>query len=141
VYQLPWGFSVSGTFQAVPQPASAGAFTSISADYVATNAEIRPSLGRDLAAGPNGTATLELLKPFALLGGHTKQFDLRVGKLVSSAGKKRVRLSLDIYNVFNSNDWQTITTRLSSNAAANRWQRPTLILQARYFQLGTQIDF
>jgi hypothetical protein len=52
-----------------------------------------------------------------------------------------VRLSLDIYNVFNSNDWQTIITRLSSNAAVNRWQRPTLILQARYFQVGTQIDF
>ena len=141
VYQLPWGFSVSGTYQAVPQPASAGVFTSMTADYVATNAEIRPSLGRDLAAGANGTATLELLKPFELLGGHTKQLDLRVGKLLSSAGGNRIRLSLDIYNVFNSNDWQTMTTRISSNAAANRWQRPTLILLARYFQIGTQIDF
>jgi hypothetical protein len=141
VYQLPWGVSLSGTYQAVPQPASSGAFTSISADYVATNAEIRPSLGRDLAAGANGTATLELLKPFALLGGHTKQLDMRVGKMVYSSGGRRVRLALDVYNVFNANDWQTITTRLSSNAAANRWQRPTLILQARYFQVGTQIDF
>ena len=141
VYQLPWGMSVSGTYQAVPQPASAGALTSITADYVATNAEIRPTLNRDLSAGANGTATVELLKPFALLGGHTKQLDLRLGKLLSSAGRTRTRVSLDIYNVFNSNDWQTITTRLSSNAAANRWQRPTLILQARYFQVGAQIDF
>ncbi|MGH9256565.1 MAG: carboxypeptidase regulatory-like domain-containing protein [Vicinamibacterales bacterium] len=141
VYQLPWGMSVSGTYQAVPQPAGGGALTSITADYVAANAEIRPSLGRDLAAGANGTATLELLKPFALLGGHTKELDLRIGKLLSSSGRTRTRVSLDIYNVFNSNDWQTITTRLSSNAAANRWQRPTLILQARYVQIGTQIDF
>jgi hypothetical protein len=141
VYQLPWGMSLSGTYQAVPQPASAGALTSITADYVAANAEIRPSLGRDLAAGANGTATLELLKPFALLGGHTKQLDLRIGKSLPSSGRMRTRLSLDIYNVLNSNDWQTITTRLSSNAAANRWQRPTLILQARYIQVGTQIDF
>jgi hypothetical protein len=141
VYQLPWGVSLSGTYQAVPQPATAGALTSITADYVATNAEIRPSLGRDLAAGANGTATLELLKPFALLGGHTKQLDLRIGKSLPSSGRMRTRLSLDIYNVLNSNDWQTITTRLSSNAAANRWQRPTLILQARYIQVGTQIDF
>ena len=133
--------NVSGTFQAVPQPASGGAFTSITADYVATNAEIRPSLGRDLAAGANGTATVDLLKPFALRGGHTKQFDMRLGKRSSASGKRRVRLSMDVYNVFNSNDWQTITTRLSSNAATNRWQRPTLILQARYFQIGTQIDF
>ena len=132
---------MSGTFQAVPQPASNGAFTSITADYVATNAEIRPSLGRDLAAGPNGTVTVELTKPYALLGGYTKQLDMRVGKQLFSDGKRRVRVSMDVYNLFNSNDWQTITTRLSSNAAANRWQRPTLILQARYFQIGTQIDF
>jgi len=141
VYQLPWGVSVSGTFQAVPQPAGGGAFTSITADYVATNAEIRPSLGRDLAAGANGTATLDLLKPFSLLGGHTKQLDMRLGKLLAASGKRRVRLALDIYNVFNSSDWQTISTRLSNVAATNRWQRPTLILQARYFQIGTQIDF
>ena len=141
VYQLPYGFSVSGTYQAVPQPASGGAYTAITADYVATSAEIRPSLGRDLSAGANGTATLELIKPFSMVGGHSKQLDLRVGKLLAASGKTRVRVALDIYNVFNSNDWQTSTTRFSSNAAANRWQRPTLILQARYFQIGTQIDF
>jgi len=141
VYSLPWGVTVSGTFQAVPQPQSGGQYTSITADYVATNAEIRPTLGRDLAAGANGTATVELLQPFSLLGGHTKQFDLRVAKLLASAGKRRVRLSLDMYNLFNSNDWQTINTRLSSSNATNRWQRPTLILQARYIQIGTQIDF
>jgi hypothetical protein len=141
VYALPWGVSVSGTFQAVPQPQSGGQYTSITADYVATNAEIRPTLGRDLSAGANGTATVELLQPFSLLGGHTKQFDLRVAKLLASAGKRRVRLSLDMYNLFNSNDWQTINTRLSSSNVTNRWQRPTLILQARYIQIGTQIDF
>jgi len=84
---------------------------------------------------------VDLLKPFAMVGGHSKQLDMRVGKELFSAGKKRVRLSMDIYNVFNSSDWQTLTTRLSNNAAANRWQRPTLILQARYLQIGTQIDF
>jgi hypothetical protein len=141
VYQLPWGVSVSGTYQAVPQPASGGAFTSIMADYVATNAEIRPSLQRDLAAGTGGTVTVDLLKPFALHGGHTKQLDMRIGKQLFSDGKRRVRLAMDVYNVLNSNDWQTITTRLSNVAATNRWQRPTLILQARYLQIGTQIDF
>jgi len=141
VYTLPYGINVSGTFQAVPQPQAGGTYNSNTADYVATNAEIRSTLNRDLAAGPNGTATVELLKPFALLGGHTKQFDLRVAKQLLASGKRKVRLSLDMYNLFNSNDWQTISTRLSNNAATNRWQRPTLILQARYFQIGTQIDF
>ena len=141
VYNLPWGMNVSGTYQAIPQPQSGGAFSSITADYVATNAEILPTLGRNLSAGATGTATVDLLKPFSLLGGHSKQLDLRLGKALAASGKRRVRLSLDIYNLFNSNDWQTITTRLSSNNANNRWQQPTLILQARYFQIGTQIDF
>src|SRR5262249_61217001 len=73
VYQLPWGVNVSGTFQAVPQPASNGAFTSITADYVATNAEIRPSLGRDLAAGGKGDATLRHMHPHSRRGGETKR--------------------------------------------------------------------
>jgi hypothetical protein len=141
VYSLPWDMNVSGTFQAVPQPQAGGTYNSITADYVATNAEIRPTLNRDLAAGTNGTATVELLKPFTLLGGHTKQFDVRLGKTINAGSKRRVRLSMDVYNLFNSNDWQTLTTRISSNPATNRWQRPTLILQSRYFQFGTQIDF
>jgi len=85
--------------------------------------------------------TVDLLKPFALKGGHSKQLDMRLGKQLFSDGKRRVRLALDVYNVFNSSNWQTITTRLSNSAASNRWQRPTLILQARYLQIGTQIDF
>ena len=142
VYQLPWGMSVSGTFQAVPQPASGGAFTSITADYVATNAEIRPTLERDLAAGANGTATVDLLKPFALLGGHTKQFDLRVGKQLLSRSASAACACR-----WTSTTCSTRTTGRRSrrgsarSAATNRWQRPTLILQARYFQIGTQIDF
>jgi hypothetical protein len=34
-----------------------------------------------------------------------------------------------------------LNTRLSSNNANNQWLLPTQILQARYFQFGTQIDF
>jgi hypothetical protein len=141
VYMLPWGVNLSGTLQVVPVPSIDGQHTQISADYVATNAEIRPSLGRDLTAGANGTVTLELLRPFTLLGGHAKQLDLRLGKDFSTGGKSKVRLSLDVFNVLNSNDTQRTTTRFSSNSATNQWQRPTQILQARYFQLGTQIDF
>ena len=70
-----------------------------------------------------------------------ESFDVRLGKTINAGSKRRVRLSMDVYNLFNSNDWQTLTTRISSNPATNRWQRPTLILQSRYFQFGTQIDF
>src|SRR5206468_5050904 len=68
----------------------------------------------------------------------TKQLDMRLGKLLASSGKRRVRLALDIYNVFNSSDWQTISTRLSNVAATNRWQRPTLILRSEERRVGKE---
>jgi outer membrane receptor protein involved in Fe transport len=141
VYSLPWwGVQLSGTFQAVPVPSSGGMHQSILATYVATNREIAPSLGRNLASGVNGTATVQLLEPFALHGGHAKQLDLRLGKVLAM-GPNRLRLSLDIYNVFNSNDIQTLNTRLSSNNAINQWQRPLSILSPRYLQIGTEFSF
>jgi uncharacterized protein (DUF736 family) len=35
----------------------------VQALYVATNAEIVPSLGRNLAAGPNGTVVVNVVEP------------------------------------------------------------------------------
>jgi hypothetical protein len=35
----------------------------ITATYTARNAEISPSLGRNLSSGASGTATVELIKP------------------------------------------------------------------------------
>ena len=96
VYQLPWGINVSGTFQAVPQPASNGAFTSITADYVAANAEIRPSLGRDLAAGANGTMTLDLLPPFSA-SRWTHQTARHAGRQAAAFGRQAPRARIDGY--------------------------------------------
>ena len=55
-YNLPWDLRVSANYQNNP-----GIETT--ATYVATNAEIRPSLGRDLAAGARATANVELITP------------------------------------------------------------------------------
>ena len=60
-YPLPWDFLVSAVFQNISGPA-------ITANYAATNAQIRPSLGRDLAACRGAavctaTATVPLIAP------------------------------------------------------------------------------
>ncbi len=92
-----------------PAACRAGALTSITADYVATNAEIRPTLNRDLAAGANGTATrrtAQAIRPARRT--HQAARSAHRQDRSPSAGARRVRLSLDIYNVLNSNDWQTI---------------------------------
>jgi hypothetical protein len=46
-YELPGDFQVSGNVLNIAGPP-------IAATYVASNAQIRPSLNRDLAAGPAG---------------------------------------------------------------------------------------
>ena len=56
VYRVPRaGIQLSGTFQSNPGPP-------ISATFVATNAQIAPSLGRNLAGGVT-TALVELMEP------------------------------------------------------------------------------
>ena len=137
VYPLPWwGIQTSATLQLVPGPSAGGLPGSITASYVATNAEIRPSLGRNLSSGANGTVTVPMIQP----GKYAKQLDTRFSKSFK-VGQYRLRANLDIYNILNRSNVQTFNTRLSSNNANNQWLLPTQILQARYFQFGTQIDF
>ena len=55
-YMIPAQIQVAATFQSIPG-------NPISALYVARNADIRPSLGRDLSSGPNGTVPVNVVAP------------------------------------------------------------------------------
>ena len=55
-YPLPGRVSLSGVVQSLPGPV-------ILANYPAPNSAIVPSLGRNLAAGTRGTATVPLIQP------------------------------------------------------------------------------
>ena len=78
---------LSGTFQTIPGP-------QISANLVVLNADIAPSLGRNLA-GNAANVTVPIIAPGTLYGDRLHQIDLRVGKLVpvwrnsSDDGKRR----------------------------------------------------
>jgi hypothetical protein len=129
VYPLPWwGLSTSAVIQNVPGP-------EITASYVATNAEVRPSLGRDLAAGPNGTVTVELIPPGTRYDERTNQIDFRITK---SFTVRTVRIvgNVDFFNILNANGTQTLNTRFGPS-----WLRPTQIQGARYVQVGGQVTF
>jgi hypothetical protein len=129
-YPLPvWGLQVSGAFSSVPGPEYS------QSTYVATNAEIAPSLGRNLAAGANATVTLPIMQPGTAYLDRTNKLDVRFTKIVRIRGT-RVQGSLDIFNLLNSSAVQSVLT-----AYGPLWLRPTRILGARLFNLTAQFDF
>ena len=138
-YQLPAQFAVSATFQNVAGP-------EIQANYTASNAEIVPSLGRNLAACRGAavctaTATVPLVAPQTLFEKRRTVLDLRLSKRLE-LGATRLQVNVDVYNVLNS------SAVLSLNSTFGpRWQFPIgvngtePILWGRMFQFGGELTF
>jgi hypothetical protein len=128
VYPLPYGIDVSAAFQSVP-----GA--EITASYTATNAQIAPSLGRNLAAGVNSTATVQLIAPATVYGDRFNQLDFRLTKKLRMLGADMQGM-FDVYNVLNAN------TVLSYNTVFGpAWLTPTNMMTGRLLKLGFQVRF
>ncbi len=130
IYPIPfWGLQASATFQSLPGP-------QITASYTATNAQIAPSLGRNLASGANGTATVPLIAPGTMYGGRLNQLDFRMSKIFRILQGRTIRANVDLYNMFNASP---VISHNNTFGAA--WQRPTQILQGRLLRFGGQFDF
>ena len=128
-YPLPWwGIRTSATYQSLPGP-------EILASYVATNAQVAPSLNRNLSAGAAGTATIDLIPFGTVFGDRLNQVDFRLTKSVK-VGRARIDPSLDLYNLFNASTILGINTRYGPS-----WLTPTQILPGRLFKFGAQINF
>jgi hypothetical protein len=125
---LPWDLQASATYQSLPGP-------EITASYSVPSSAIRPSLGRDLSAGANATAAIQLVQPGTMYGQRLNQFDVRMTKIFK-AGAKRLNVNLDLYNFFNAS-----TVLVQNNTYGPAWQRPTYILPGRLFKVGTQLNF
>jgi hypothetical protein len=127
-YPLGYGFVASATYRDYP-----GAM--ITAAYQAPNSAIAPSLGRNLAAGANGTATVQLVQPGTMYAPRQRALDLRVSKRIQ-VGRARLSGNIDVFNVFNATSIVTLNTTYGP-----AWQRPTLLQGARFLKLSGQIDF
>jgi hypothetical protein len=128
-YMLPWwGLQLSGTFQNAPGAA-------ISANHVATSASIRPSLGRDLSAGPNSNVVVNLIEPNTQFGERLNRLDLRIGKAITVGGT-RVIGTVDVYNALNAN-----TVLTWNNTYGSAWLRPLSILAPRLFKFSARVSF
>ena len=117
---------VSGVLQSIPGP-------EILADYTASNSEIRPSLGRNLAGGQRNL-TVNIVEPRSMYGDRLNQLDLRIGKILN-LGRTRATVSLDVYNLVNTDAVLAMSSRFS------RWQQPEQILPARFAKVGVVLSF
>ena len=129
VYPLPWwDVQFAATFQSLPGP-------QILATRSYSNAEILPSLGRNLATGANGVASIPLIKPGTMYEDRLYQVDLRASKIVRF-GTKRLQANVDLYNAANSSAILSLNNTYGPN-----WLRPTNVLQGRLLKFGGQLDF
>ena len=130
VYPLPFaGIQAGAAFQSIPGP-------QILASYTAPNALIAPSLGRDLAAGAGGNAVIDLIPPATQYGERLNQLDLRASKIFRLPGGRSLQANVDIYNALNVD-----TVLQQNNNFGTLWQKPSSILQARFFKFSFQVQF
>jgi hypothetical protein len=132
---LPWwGLLASATYRDYP-----GA--QILANYVATNAQIVPSLGRNLSSGVNGTVTIPLIEPGTMYGERPRQLDFRVSKR-HRIGRTRIMGNLDLFNMLNATGVNAAGGGAGLNATYGpQWLRPLQLQQGRFIKLSAQLDF
>jgi hypothetical protein len=136
-YSLPWfGLQLAGTFQSKPtvgQNFPGIASESLAANWVVGNPAVFPLLGRNLSGA--AVTTVNIVKPGTLYGERLNQVDLRVAKIVRFE-QRRMNVSLDLYNIFNSNAIETYQQTFGTS-----WLAPLGIVPARFAKLGVQFDF
>ncbi|HQZ37557.1 MAG TPA: TonB-dependent receptor [Vicinamibacterales bacterium] len=134
VFALPWQIKASATYQNI-------ASIPLLASYVASNAQIAPSLGRSLSACRasatcTATATVDLIPMNDVFReGRNTQVNLRLSRILHFGGL-RVEPQLDVFNLLNANDVLVMNTRFGAS-----WQNASSILAPRVFKLGAQISF
>jgi len=120
---------VGATVQSKPGPM-------LAANYAAPNAEVAPSLGRNLS-GNAANVTVNLIEPGSLYGGRINELDVRVAKTFKT-GRLRTTLGMDVYNVLNSS---AILTYNNTFVPGGPWLQPLTILTPRFLRFTGEFDF
>jgi Carboxypeptidase regulatory-like domain len=134
VYSLPWNIQTSAIYQNIPG-------FPIAASLVASNAQVLPSLGRNLgscrgAAVCNGTVTIDLIPPNTLFEDRIQQLDLRFSRIFRMRGMTRLRGNFDVYNIFNAATLLNENTRYGA-----QWLQPVQVMGGRLVKFSGQLDF
>ena len=120
---------LGGSYQSIPGVEMAG-------NFAASNGSvILPALGRLPTNGvATGSTTLAIIQPGSNYYTRFNQIDLRLGKIIRLA-RTRSNLSLDIYNVLNSD----VLSGISSTYAT--WLAPTAVVAPRLLKVSWTFDF
>ena len=123
------GVQLSATLQSKPG-------TMLAANYAVPNADVAPSLGRDLSGNaPN--VTVNLVAPGTVFGDRINRFDVRAAKILRH-GRSRTMVALDVYNALNSSAGLTYNNAYVPTAP---WPRPNTILTPRLFRITVETEF
>jgi len=137
-YTIPrLNLQVSGTFQSKPtvgQNFPGIASESLAANWVVSTGQVATSLGRALAGGIPVT-TVNIVRPGAMYGSRLNQFDVRLAKNLPFESK-RVNISVDVYNIFNSSVADSYQQTFGSS-----WLTPLTIIPARFARIGAEFTF
>jgi hypothetical protein len=133
-FPLPWNLSVSGVFQNISGP-------TITASYAATNAQIAPSLNRNLAAcrgavNCSSTAAVPLIVPQTMFDDRFTRLDIRLAKRIAVTQRTRLQANFNIYNVFNGSASSTLNTNYGP-----LWLQPSLLQDGRMVQFSAMLTF
>jgi hypothetical protein len=133
VYTLPFDVQASASYQYFPGVTQ-------SANILANNALITPSLGRSLSAGATATVVVDVLPPQRQWEEPTNQTDIRFIKVFRLGGSRQLKGIFDMFNAFNARPVLGVATRYSGTTGG-AWLRPTNTLVGRLFKFGAQLDF
>jgi hypothetical protein len=107
------------------------------------NAQIAPSLGRNLSGNAALIPQVNLLHPETQpIGDRTNQVDIRIAKVFRYLG--RANVGLDLYNVTNANTVQTYNQTFNAAIPTGQrgaWLQPTSILAPRLAKISVTYDF
>ena len=117
---------VASTFQSLPGP-------QVTANYVASNAQIAPSLGRPLSGGAQN-ATINIVSPGTMYGERLNQLDLRFARPIRF-GPTKLAVNFDIYNATQRQRGHVSEQQLRGLAGAAEHPR------RRLFKISAQFDF
>jgi hypothetical protein len=136
IYPLPWwGLQTSVAYQNLPGIPRA-------ASYVATNAQIAPSLGRNLSSCPaptgpcNATAIINVVEPNTMFENRGNQVDFRFSKILTLGASRKVQGNFEVFNLTNAGDVTVVV-----NTYGPSWLLPNGIITGRLFKWSVQYSF